>query len=656
MPTEQIARTVSDTPVATVEDLHVSLRRHGVRSEVVRGVDLDVRPGEILGLVGESGSGKSVLSLALLGLLPASADPCVSGRVEVGGVDMLRAGEPARRQVRRLELGAVFQDPMSSLNPTMRIGDQVREAAGSTEETVRLLRAVGVPEPQRRLRAYPHELSGGLRQRVMIAMAIAGGPKLVIADEPTTALDVTVQAQVLSVLRALRDDIGCSVLMITHDLGVAGQVADRIAVVYAGRLAELGTAEDVLARPRHPYTAGLLASRLDLSTERGARLRTLAQDTATPEERSTGCAFRSRCPVAVERCADDRPPLAVVERADGPVPHRAACHVAGPAAAALPAPAEPDAEPEGAAGTGGAGLALTEVWCEFGVRDERGRKATLSALRGVTLDVRAGESLALVGESGSGKSTLLRVVAGLQRSYTGRVDGPPRERVQMVFQDAGASLTPWMRVEELLAERLAGQRLTAAERRRRVQDALDAVGLPAAAATARPGELSGGQRQRVAFARATIVPPDILLCDEPTSALDASLAAGVLNLIGQLRRRLGMTILFVTHDLAVARVVADRIAVMYLGRIVEIGPADEVIAAPQHPYTRALVAAVPGAGRELPQITGEPASPLSPPTGCAYHPRCPDAVPECTTTVTGIQLVPTGSDAHSVACVHRGAA
>jgi peptide/nickel transport system ATP-binding protein len=506
----------------------------------------------------------------------------------------------------------------------------------------------------------------------MIAMAIAGGPKLVIADEPTTALDVTVQAQVLSVLRALRDDIGCSILMITHDLGVAGQLADRIAVMYAGRLAEVGATEDVLTRPRHPYTAGLLGSQLDLSTDRRTRLRTLAQDVAPKEQRDQGCAYHTRCPIAVDRCAEETPSLVVLDAGAPspagaePVEHRSACHLPdrtpdGPAQTPTHLHPDPDSRGKGA---GGVGLALTEVRCEFPVRDERGRKATLSALRGVTLDVRAGESLALVGESGSGKSTLLRVVAGLQRTYTGTVEGPPRDRVQMVFQDAGASLTPWLRVEELLAERLAGRGLGRADRRRRVLDALDAVGLPEATATARPSELSGGQRQRVVLARATIVPPEILLCDEPTSALDVSLAATVLNLIQQLRHELGMTIVFVTHDLAVARIVGDRIAVMYLGRIVELGPADEVIADPKHPYTRALISAVPSADKSLPEIVGEPASPLAPPPGCAYHPRCPVALQDCSATLTGIQLVPIGprppsnSDraARSVACVHRGAA
>jgi peptide/nickel transport system ATP-binding protein len=613
----------TDRPVARVRDLRVSLSRNNRRSEVIRGVDLEIGRGEIVGVVGQSGSGKSVMSLALMGLLPAASAPQVTGVVEVDGVDMAGAPEAARRRVRRLDLGVVFQDPMTSLNPTMRIGRQVAEAAGSQAEAVRLLRAVGIPQPEQRYGAYPHELSGGLRQRVMIAMAIAGDPALIIADEPTTALDVTVQAQVLRVLAGLRDELGCSILMITHDLGVAAQIADRIAVMYAGEVVEEGPALGVLEAPKHPYTRGLLRARLSLETERGRPLHTglTAAGVLDPDG------------------ADDTAPAVTPAAAGEPVDERTTV--------SAPAPSDPI-------------LRLTELRCEFAVRDARGRRATLAALRGVTLDVQEGESLALVGESGSGKSTLLRAVAGLETRYTGSIEGPPRSDVQMVFQDAGASLTPWLSTEALLLERLRGRDLSRAERRERVRQALDRVGLPETTLAAKPSELSGGQRQRVALARATIVPPRILLCDEPTSALDVSLAANVLNLIRDLRRQMGMTVLFVTHDLAVARIVSDRLAVMYLGRLVETGPVEKVIAEPAHPYTRALVAAVPGARRELPVIVGEPASPLAPPTGCSFHPRCPVMREECPSTLEGIQLVEIGPRAqvearqHRVACVLRG--
>ena len=506
-------------PVARVKGLRLSLARQSERSEVLHGIDLDIRSGEILGLVGESGSGKSVLALSLLGLLPPESRPESSGTVTVAGVDMLRAPAADQRRVRRDHLGAIFQDPMTSLNPSMRIGRQIREASGGDAESVRLLESVGVADARLRLQVFPHQLSGGLRQRVMAAIAVAGRPRLVVADEPTTALDVTVQAQLLDLLRELRDDFGCSVLLITHDLGVADRVADRIAVLYRGDLVEVGTAAAVVGRPRHTYTRSLLASRLSLRTPRDERF------------------------AAPDRAAD---PALRIER----------------------------------------------LTCGFTVGGA-GRRRRVTALDGVDLEVAAGEALAIVGESGSGKSTLLRVVAGLQRPSGGTVTRGGAGGVQMIFQDAGSSLTPWLSVEETLTERLRPRRLDRADQRKRVDAALEAVGLPAALASARPGELSGGQRQRVALARATVVAPALLLCDEPTSALDASLAGSVLALIRDLRARLGMTVLFVTHDLAVARLMGDRIAVMRAGRVVEVGESARLVDEPRDPYTAALLAAVP---------------------------------------------------------------
>jgi peptide/nickel transport system ATP-binding protein len=434
---------------------------------------------------------------------------------------MLRARPAELRRVRREALGAIFQDPMTSLNPTMRIGRQIAEATGDDDESVRLLETVGVRDAALRLRVFPHELSGGLRQRVMAAIAVAGRPRLIIADEPTTALDVTVQAKLLDLLRQLRDDFGCSVLLITHDLGVADQIADRLAVLYRGDLVELGPAADVVRRPQHEYTRSLLAARLSLGTPRDERF--------------------------------------------------------GPRDGNGPKAAEPAVQ-------------VRDLRRDYRLR--RGPR-TLTALDGVSLDVAPGEALAIVGESGSGKSTLLRIVAGLETATGGSVTLSGSGGAQMVFQDAGSSLTPWLTVGEMLRERLRRERLAHAEVSRRVGDALDAVGLPVEVAKARPAELSGGQRQRVALARATMVPPAVLLCDEPTSALDASLAKSVLTLIRDLRFRLGMTVLFVTHDLAVAQLMGDRIAVMQQGRIVELGDAEQVIGAPQREYTRTLLAAVP---------------------------------------------------------------
>jgi len=630
--------------VATIADLHVTFRRNGRDVHALRGVSLDIAPGEILGLVGESGSGKSVLGFTMLGLLSQAR---VQGSVTVAGTDMVTGDAKTLRKVRRLDLGAIFQDPMTSLNPTMRIGKQVAEAAGSDEEALKLLTAVGIPEPKRRLRAYPHELSGGLRQRVMIAIAIAGNPELIIADEPTTALDVTVQAQVLRLLLRLRDEIGCSIMFITHDLGVAAQISDCIAVLYAGRIAEIGPTAEVLGQPAHPYTHGLLRSRLTLNTARHRKLAALGGSVPSPVEPLPGCAFAPRCVVATPAC-EAKPPdpttFAAGRVSACIVPFEAVTAELGSRLITTTEDIEP--ETEFTESSEPPAVVLHEAVKSFG---------KLQALRGISLTVAHGESVALVGESGSGKSTLLRVIAGLEKASSGTIELAGGQRPQMVFQDAGASLTPWLSVGELISERLHGKGMSRNQRQDAVAEVLQRVGLPVEVAKSRAGQLSGGQRQRVSLARATVVPPAVLLCDEPTSALDVSLAASVLNLIGDLRRTLDMSVVFVTHDLSVARVVADRIAVMYLGRIVEVGPADDVINNPVHPYTRALVESIPDFGSESRVLPGEPASPLSPPTGCAFHPRCPIAVDTCSDSQLDVRLEGAPGNPNQVACIERKA-
>ena len=642
--------TAPDAPVASVQDLHVTFRRGGRELHAVRGVSFDVMPGEILGIVGESGSGKSVLGLSLLGLLPRAPVPRVEGRAEVCGVDMVSASDADRRHARRKSLGAVFQDPMTSLNPTMRVGRQVMEASGSKEEALRLLDAVGIPEPARRLRQYPHELSGGLRQRVMIALAIAGNPKLVIADEPTTALDVTVQAQILALLRELADEIGCAFVFVTHDLGVASQLADKVAVMYGGRLAELADSGAVLARPAHPYTVGLLESRLTMRSDREHQLPTLPGEPPDPRELPNGCAFAPRCAHHAPACDDAAPPLVAAGTHDGV----AACIRLGELQREQAAPlTEWPPQSTTLADYGnpaGPALVMAGVTKSFTLRGGKRGQRTLQALRGVDLEVVRGGAVALVGESGCGKSTLLRVVAGLLDADDGRVQLGEGTPPQIVFQDAGASLTPWLTIGELIGERLNIGEVGRTLRKERVTEALALVGLPAVVADAKPSQLSGGQRQRAALARAIVVPPALLLCDEPTSALDVSLAATALNLLGRLRRELGMSMLFVTHDLAAARLVADRIAVMYCGRIVEIGPVDDVCDSPQHPYTKVLLSSVPGPDVRHAPLEGEPASPLAPPSGCAFHPRCPVVRADCAGARPPMTLM--NGDAHGVACVH----
>ena len=612
---------MNETPAAcalSVDDLHVTFPSAAGDVHAVRGANLTIEPGEILGLVGESGSGKSVLGLAALGLLPHTPKPVVAGRVLLDGQDMLSASEEQRRARRGSYITAVFQDPMGCLNPSMRVGAQVAEATGegTREDVVQLLAQTGIPEPDVKVRCYPHELSGGLRQRVMIAMALARNPRLIVADEPTTALDVTMQARVLDLLASAARERGASLLLITHDLGVAARMCDRIAVAYAGRIVESGTATQVLLSPRHPYPVGLLASRPRLHGEIvGGQLPTLPGQPPDPRNPSPGCAFVPRCPVADAECAR----IAPVSFGNG---HRCECHrpsalsqwphrrerstradallasitgASSPQGEAPPA-SSPEGEQAPTALDQTPALVLEDIVCEF-ARPRRRPLAPspqpLRAVGGVSLTLPAGGSLAIVGESGSGKTTLLRMIVGLLQPTSGQVRLAPGPPPQLVFQDAGASLTPWLTIGTQIEERLAALGVPREQRASRVLTTLDAVGLPAEAARALPRSLSGGMRQRAAIARAIAVPPTLLACDEPVSALDVSLASQVLNLLCELRARLGLALLFVTHDLAAARAVAEDVAVMSKGTIVEHAPAAELFAAPSHPYTQELLAAVP---------------------------------------------------------------
>ncbi|HWH09711.1 MAG TPA: ABC transporter ATP-binding protein [Solirubrobacteraceae bacterium] len=605
-PSPPEARAV--VPALEVDDLHVTFESPAGRVHALRGASLSIAPGEILGLVGESGSGKSVLGLTALGLLPRDPHPVLSGTVRLDGEDMVAATEDQRRARRGAYISAVFQDPMSSLNPSMRVGAQVAEALSAghdggdadAERVVDLLGQTGIPEPAIKARCYPHELSGGLRQRVMIAMALARSPRLVVADEPTTALDVTVQARVLDLLAGAARDRGVALLLVTHDLGVAARICDRIAVAYAGRIVEVGRTRQILAGPQHPYSVGLLASRPRLDgLIAGGDLPSLPGQPPDPRRPLPGCAFAPRCPRADAGCESTVPVSVSGDRS-------CECHHVGalnswPPAAGRPGrgavhTAAADPEPGQAPELPVPALVLEHVVREY-ARPRRHPFATrpepLRAVDGVSLSLAAGGSLAIVGESGSGKTTLLRMVVGLLEPTAGTVRRGPGAPPQLIFQDAGASLTPWMSIGDQIAERLAALDVPRAERAGRVAATLESVGLPAEAATAFPRKLSGGQRQRAAIARAIAVPPALLACDEPVSALDVSLAAQVLNLLCDLRAELGIALLFVTHDLAAARAVADEVAVMHRGIVVERGPTDRIFSQPAHEYTRELLAAVP---------------------------------------------------------------
>ncbi|HZY50636.1 MAG TPA: ABC transporter ATP-binding protein [Devosia sp.] len=570
-------------PVLSINDLTVVLSRDGRASRVLDGVSLEAAPGEVVAIVGESGSGKSSLGLALQGLLPGDSRPRVSGSIRISGVEIVGADRAALRAARRALVRAIPQDPMGALDPTMIVRRQMAESNGGPHLVNAWLRRTGLADPHRIAEALPHRLSGGQRQRVLIAMAMMAKPKLLVADEPTTALDVTTQAQILDLLRELAREAKTATLFITHDLGVAAALADRVLVLYAGRIAEIGRVRDLMRNPAHPYTAGLLASRFDLRSDRRRPLPTLLVERGPASAADNACAYFPRCPLAQPDCASVRPPLRPSPLEAGGL---VACLHAEQTSSLVQRAASMEPWPLAAA-RGEVALNLAGVSKSFA---RGGSRQRVRVLQSIDLSIRQGECVALVGESGAGKTTLLRIAAGLLSPDAGVVvrDGAP----QIVFQDALASLTPWLSIGEQIGERLRRSGLPRNERNRRVREALDLVGLDPALMHALPAELSGGQAQRAVIARAVIVPPKLLLCDEPISATDVSIAAATLNLLGGLRRRLGMAMLFVTHDLAAARIIADRIAVLDNGRLIEDGDAESVIAAPRTAYTRSLIAAV----------------------------------------------------------------
>jgi peptide/nickel transport system ATP-binding protein len=529
--------------------------------------------------------------LALQGLLPPDSQPMVTGSIRVAGMEIVGANERVLRAVRRSMLRAVPQDPIAALNPTMTIRRQLAESTGDDGLIVDWLGWTGLADPVRIADAYPHRLSGGQRQRVLIAMAMMAEPKVLIADEPTTALDVTTQAQILNLLRDLARDQQTAILFITHDLSVAASLADRILVLYGGRVAEIGRAQDIISRPAHPYSVGLLAARYDLSSDRARLLPTLPAERRRLGSIEDACAYATRCPMAAENCTADRPGLRTAPNHVGSV----ACFYAERTPSLAKAAANTAVWPTRPGAQDAVALRLQNVSKSFatGTRTLWGGRRQQPLLKSINLAIRVGECVALVGESGAGKSTILRIAAGLVVPDFGTVSLIDGARPQVVFQDAGAALTPWLTIGEQVGERLRPLRVSAGERRNRVAEALELVGLDSALMQALPAELSGGQQQRAVVARAIVVPPQLLLCDEPVSAMDVSLSATTLNLLGDLRRRLGMAMLFVTHDLAAARIIADRILVLRDGELIEEGDPETLIASPRTAYTRSLIAAVP---------------------------------------------------------------
>jgi oligopeptide/dipeptide ABC transporter ATP-binding protein len=656
-----------------VSGLKAEIRLRDVTVHAVDGVSFTIDEGETLGLVGESGSGKTMLGTSLIRLLPPGGR-IVAGQVLLEGRDLVRLSNAEMRKVRGNDIGMVFQDPMTSLDPTMPIGRQIAESVQQHQGVSRkealdrageVLALVGMPRPAERLGDYPHQLSGGLRQRVMIAMALANEPKLLIADEPTTALDVTIQAQILDLIDRLRSRLRMAVILITHDLGVIAERADRTYVMYAGRIAEHAATDRLFGAMRHPYTEALLAS--IPKVDQDARHRLYSIPGLPPELTSLapGCRFAPRCRYAQDDCREQDPPL------EGPDPaHEFACfHPTDTSAGDTEAidelgstqettapngevAADPATErPEVAAANGGPLLTLQAVYKEFPVTAGvlQRKTGSVKAVSDVTIEIRAGETFGLVGESGCGKTTIGRMMVALEQPTAGSVvfDGNNlgtlqarqvrklRSDLQLVFQDPYASLDPRMRVGAILREPLAIQAIgTRAEQRQRTEELLDEVGLSRSAVDRFPHEFSGGQRQRIGLARALALNPRLIVADEPVSALDVSIRSQILNLMKRLQADHALTYLVISHDLSVVRYMADRIGVMYLGRLVEIGSVADVYQRTAHPYTAGLLSSIPVPNPQHQRaegggITGELPSSLDPPSGCVFRTRCPRAQELC---------------------------
>jgi peptide/nickel transport system ATP-binding protein len=680
-----VANLESDTePLLQVSDLRTWFFTDAGVVRAVDGVSFTLHRGETLGIVGESGSGKSVAAKSIMNLLEEPAR-IVAGSIRFRGREITALPEDALRKIRGAEIAMVFQDPMTSLNPVLRISRQLIETMTAhdrfTPDAARtraaaLLGRMGIAGPERVLDSWPHQFSGGMRQRVMLAMGFANEPALILADEPTTALDVTIQAQILDLLRALNADLGTAVILISHDLGVIATICSRVLVMYAGEVVEEGRPQDLLTDPRHPYTWALLHAAPRLDGEAGDR-RLATIEGQPPDARAwpEGCRFRARCPFAVDACAQHPALLPIPALSPMTADRSARCwvtqggealHPPPPRAAAEAAAPRPDTTPAPLLDVQGL-VKHFELPRENFLEPHR----VLRAVDGVDLQVFPGETVGLVGESGCGKSTIARLLMRLEEPTAGRIVfdrqdishasqsaiRPLRRRMQMIFQDPYASLNPRMTVGEILAGplRLHGLARSAADARARVAELLNLVGLPPEAAARFPHEFSGGQRQRISIARALAVEPVFVVGDEPISALDVNIQAQIINLMIGLQERLRLTYLFIAHDLAVVRHISDRIVVLYLGRVVETAPAAELFRHPLHPYTASLISAVPtlhaAGARQRIVLSGEVPSALNPPSGCHFRTRCPAAAPRCAAETPPLAELTQG---HRVACHFPG--